>query len=77
MAMRHLCLCVRCDTSGAKEMIEELKRSGVENIIMLTGDNPQTAAHVSGQLGITSFRQICCLKTKSRRYRNYNPKAKK
>jgi Cd2+/Zn2+-exporting ATPase len=23
---------------------------------MLTGDNPQTAAHVSGQLGITSFR---------------------
>ncbi|MBW0165534.1 MAG: cadmium-translocating P-type ATPase [Sediminibacterium sp. Gen4] len=41
---------------GAKEMIEELKRSGVENIIMLTGDNPQTAAHVSGQLGITSFR---------------------
>lgn len=41
---------------GAKEMIEELKKSGVENIIMLTGDNPQTAAHVSGQLGITSFR---------------------
>ncbi|MCT3834533.1 cadmium-translocating P-type ATPase [Elizabethkingia anophelis] len=41
---------------GAKEMIEELKRSGVENIIMLTGDNPQTAAHVSGQLGITSFK---------------------
>lgn len=41
---------------GAKEMIEELKRSGVENIIMLTGDNPQTAAYVSGQLGIASFR---------------------
>ncbi|MBN8880589.1 cation-translocating P-type ATPase [Chitinophaga sp. 212800010-3] len=41
---------------GAKEMIEELKRSGVKNIIMLTGDNQQTAGHVSQQLGITSFR---------------------
>lgn len=40
----------------AKEMIEELKRSGVENIIMFTGDNPQTAQHVSSQLGITSFK---------------------
>ncbi|MDX8572225.1 cation-translocating P-type ATPase [Elizabethkingia sp. HX QKY] len=41
---------------GAKEMIDELKKSGVENIIMLTGDNPQTAQHVSSQLGITSFK---------------------
>lgn len=41
---------------GAKEMIEELKRNGVENIVMLTGDNPQTAKHVSEQLGITSYR---------------------
>ncbi|MGF7025022.1 heavy metal translocating P-type ATPase [Sphingobacterium sp. HSC-15S19] len=41
---------------GAKEMIQELKNSGVENIIMLTGDNPQTALHVSNALGITSFK---------------------
>ncbi|MFN8414844.1 MAG: cation-translocating P-type ATPase [Cytophagaceae bacterium] len=41
---------------GAREMIEELKKSGVENIIMLTGDNQQTAQHVSGLLGITSFK---------------------
>lgn len=41
---------------GAREMIEQLKASGVENIIMLTGDNIQTAQHVSKELGITSFR---------------------
>lgn len=41
---------------NAKEMISDLKRNGVENIIMLTGDNEQTAKYVSEQLGITSFR---------------------
>ena len=41
---------------GAKEMIEGLRKSGVKNIVMLTGDNPETAKHVSGQVGITDFR---------------------
>lgn len=41
---------------NAKEMINDLKRNGIENIIMLTGDNEQTARYVSEQLGITSFR---------------------
>ncbi|OYZ02123.1 MAG: exopolyphosphatase [Sphingobacteriia bacterium 28-36-52] len=41
---------------GAKEMIEGLRRSGVKNIVMLTGDNPETAKHVSEQVGITDFR---------------------
>lgn len=41
---------------GAKEMIEGLKYSGVKNIVMLTGDNPETAAYVSAQTGITDFR---------------------
>lgn len=41
---------------GAKEMIEGLRKSGVKNIIMLTGDNPETAKHVSEQVGITDFR---------------------
>ncbi len=41
---------------GAKEMIEGLKKSGVKNIVMLTGDNPETAKHVSQQVGITDFR---------------------
>ncbi len=41
---------------GAKEMIAVLFKSGVKNIIMLTGDNPETAKHVSGQVGITNFR---------------------
>jgi heavy metal translocating P-type ATPase len=41
---------------GAKEMIEGLRKSGIKNIVMLTGDNPETAKHVSEQVGITDFR---------------------
>lgn len=41
---------------GAKEMIEGLRKSGVNNIVMLTGDNSETAKHVSHQVGITDFR---------------------
>lgn len=41
---------------GAKEMITELRKSGVKNIVMLTGDNSETAKHVSEQIGITDFR---------------------
>ena len=40
----------------AKEMIDGLKKSGVKNIVMLTRDNPETAKHVSEQVGITDFR---------------------
>ncbi len=42
--------------AGAKEMIAGLRESGVKNIVMLTGDNPETAKHVSEQVGITDFR---------------------
>ena len=42
--------------NGAKEMIDGLRKSGVKNIVMLTGDNPETAKHVSEQVGITDFR---------------------
>jgi len=41
---------------GAKEMIEEVRKSGIKEIIMLTGDNPETAKHVSEQIGITDYR---------------------
>ncbi|MFV5695786.1 heavy metal translocating P-type ATPase [Flavobacterium sp. LB3P122] len=41
---------------GAKEMIEGLRKSGIQNIIMLTGDNPETAKHIANQIGITDFR---------------------
>lgn len=37
-------------------MIEGLRKSGIQNIIMLTGDNPETAKHVANQIGITDFR---------------------
>lgn len=40
----------------AKEMIETLRKSGVQNIIMLTGDNTTTAKYVAAQIGITDFR---------------------
>jgi heavy metal translocating P-type ATPase len=41
---------------GAKEMITGLRNSGIKNIIMLTGDNAETAKYVSEQIGITDFR---------------------
>lgn len=41
---------------AAKQMIEGLRKSGLSKIVMLTGDNEQTAAHVSKQIGITEFR---------------------
>ncbi|PZX57005.1 Cd2+/Zn2+-exporting ATPase [Algoriphagus ratkowskyi] len=41
---------------GAKEMIAGLRKSGVTNIVMLTGDNEVTAKHVSDQIGITDYR---------------------
>jgi Cd2+/Zn2+-exporting ATPase len=41
---------------GAKEMITGLKKSGFKNIVMLTGDNSETAKYVSEQIGITDFR---------------------
>ena len=41
---------------GAKDMITGLRKSGFKNIIMLTGDNPETAKHVSEQVGVTDFR---------------------
>ncbi len=41
---------------GAKEMVEGLRKSGIRNIIMLTGDNPETARHVAEKVGITEFK---------------------
>lgn len=41
---------------GAKEMIEGLRKSGIKNIVMLTGDNAETAKYVSNQIGITDYR---------------------
>ena len=41
---------------GAKEMIAGLRKSGIKEIVMLTGDNPETAKHVAELVGITDFR---------------------
>ena len=41
---------------GAKEMVTGLKKSGITKIVMLTGDNPETAKHVSEQIGITDYK---------------------
>ncbi|MBC7485276.1 MAG: cadmium-translocating P-type ATPase [Cytophagaceae bacterium] len=40
----------------AKETIAGLRASGIKNIIMLTGDNLETAKHVSEQIGILDYR---------------------
>jgi len=41
---------------GAKNMVEGLRRNGIKKIVMLTGDNPETAEHVAKMTGITDFR---------------------
>ena len=38
----------------AADMVKNLRKLGVKNIVMLTGDNPGTAQQVAEQLGITS-----------------------
>ncbi|MDR3062915.1 MAG: heavy metal translocating P-type ATPase [Methanobrevibacter sp.] len=42
--------------SEAKEVIYELKKLGIENFIMLTGDSENAARHVSNELGITEYK---------------------
>ncbi len=42
--------------AGAAEAIAELRRLGVTEIAMLTGDNPETAAAVAAQVGIGDVR---------------------
>jgi len=41
---------------GAKEMVTGLRESGITKIVMLTGDNMETAKYVAGQIGITDFK---------------------
>lgn len=40
----------------AREAIKELQSIGVSNIVMLTGDNQDTAKEIASQVGITDFR---------------------
>ena len=41
---------------GARDMITGLRKSGIKDIVMLTGDNPETAKYVADQIGIKDFR---------------------
>lgn len=38
------------------EIVEQLRRTGIRRIVMLTGDHPETARAVAQQLGITEWR---------------------
>ena len=40
----------------AKQMIDSLRQNGVQNIIMLSGDNIETTSYVGSELGITDVR---------------------
>ncbi len=39
----------------AKSVIEDLRRTGIERVIMLTGDDKRTAKNIAAQLGIAEF----------------------
>ena len=41
---------------GAREMVAELRALGISDIAMLTGDNPETAAAVAAEAGVTDVR---------------------
>ncbi len=41
---------------GTREVVAELRRLGVDDVAMLTGDNPATAAAVAAEAGITDVR---------------------
>jgi len=43
----------------SKDALTELKAMGIEDLIMLTGDNEMTAKAVAEQVGVTSFRASC------------------
>ncbi len=42
--------------SGARETVAELRALGVADVAMLTGDNPETAAAIAAQAGVTDVR---------------------
>jgi P-type E1-E2 ATPase len=41
---------------GSETLVSRLHAAGIERVVMLTGDNEQTARQVGGQLGITDVR---------------------
>jgi len=41
---------------GAREMVAELRALGISDVAMLTGDNPETAAAVAAEAGVTDVR---------------------
>ncbi len=42
--------------ADAPEAVQSLKRLGIDKVVMLTGDCPEAAAYVAGQLGIDEYR---------------------
>lgn len=56
---------------GVKEDLQKLKRLGVKNLIMLSGDNQGTVDVVSRELGLAKLMGTCCPKTRQTTLRNF------
>ncbi|RLT36280.1 MAG: heavy metal translocating P-type ATPase [Chloroflexi bacterium] len=41
---------------SSRRVLGELREAGIEHTVMLTGDNPATAQHIAGQVGVTDVR---------------------
>jgi heavy metal translocating P-type ATPase len=42
--------------ASARQAITDLRRQGIENVVLLTGDNQRVALHIAGQLGVDEVR---------------------
>ncbi len=61
---------------SSKKAIQELQKKGIE-VIMLTGDNPQTAKSVAEEVGLDSYKAECMPEDKINEVKRFQEEGKK